>query len=166
MKRFAIILLLLAVAVTNSVFAQSRAAAGFDKLKSLVGEWVAEGPEGPVNVSYQMASGGSALIETRTPTNEPSMVTIFHLDGDKLMMDHYCSAGNQPRMRAEVSTGEVKKINFTFIDVTNLANPSAGHMRGLTFSFADEDHFTQVWMWREGGKDTSSTFNMKRKARR
>lgn len=166
MKRFVIILVSLAVVATNSAFAQSRAAAGLDKLKSLAGEWMAEGPEGLVNVSYQITSGGTALIETRTPANEPSMVTIFHLDGDNLMMEHYCSAGNQPRMRAELRAGDLKKITFTFIDVTNLAKPSAGYMRGLMFSFVDEEHFTQVWTWREGGKDTSSTFNMKRKARR
>jgi hypothetical protein len=53
------------------------------------------------NVSYQLISGGAAIMERIMPPNEPSMVSIYHLDGDKLMMTHYCSAGNQPRMQAE-----------------------------------------------------------------
>jgi hypothetical protein len=147
----------------NSVLAQSKAADGFEALTSLVGEWQGKGPDGrPLAVSYEILSGGSALMETRTPTKEPSMVTVFHLDGDQLMMTHYCSIGNQPRMRADAATAELKTLNFTFVDVTNMAHPSDGHMRGLTFTFEDDDHITQVWTWRQEGNDTPATFHLER----
>ena len=166
MKRCLSILLSLAVITlsANSVLAQSQAAAGFDRLKLLVGEWQGETPDGqPLTVSYEILSGGSALMETRPPAKEPSMVSVFHLDGDQLMMTHYCSVGNQPRMRADVPAGEIENLSFTFVDMTNLAKPSDGHMRNLTFSFQDNDHVTQVWTWRQDGKDTPSTFNLERK---
>jgi hypothetical protein len=165
MKRFASVLLSLTIITfsTNLTLAQSQAAAGFEKLKSLVGEWQGQGPHGTTNVSYQLVSGGSALVETTVPPNEPSMVTLYHLDGDKLMMTHYCSIGNQPRMRAEVPAGEVKNLSFAFVDVTNMANTSQGHMRHLTFTFQEQDHITQVWTWRQDGKDMPATFNLERK---
>ncbi|MCI0490515.1 MAG: hypothetical protein L0229_28310 [Blastocatellia bacterium] len=155
-------LLLITVAV-HTVSAQSQAAAGFEKLKSLEGEWQGKGPVGPVTISYHIASGGMALIETLKEENAPSMVTLYHLDGDKLVMTHYCSDGNQPSMRAEVPAGEIKTLNFTFVSVSNLARPSAGHMRELALTFEDPDHFTQMWTWRENGKDAQSAFKMERK---
>jgi hypothetical protein len=149
---------------TKSISAQSKAAAGFEKLKALAGEWHGKGPDGqPVKVTYQVASGGSALIEKREPAQEPDMISVFHIDGDKLMMAHYCSAGNQPRMRAEAPAGEIKNLNFTFVDVTNLTKPTAGHMRQLSFTFQDNDHMIQVWTWREDGKDMPAMFELERK---
>ena len=166
MKRCTVILLSIAALTLSmdSVSAQSKAAAGFEKLKSLAGEWNGKGPDGQlVKVTYQIVSGGSALIEQRKPAQEPDMVSVFHLDGDKLMMAHYCSAGNQPRMRAEAPSGEIKNLNFTFVDVTNLTKPTNGHMRQLSFTFQDNDHMIQVWTWREGGKDMPARFELERK---
>ncbi len=166
MKRF--LLLMLAVIVitltSHSVLAQSKATPGFERLKSLVGEWQGKGPDGQqVNVSYQVISAGSVLVETLQSGTEPNMVTLYHLDGDKIMVTHYCSIGNQPRMVADAPAGEIKNLNFKFVDVTNLAKPSAGHMRNLAVTFEDKDHIKQVWTWREDGKDQLTTFNLERK---
>jgi hypothetical protein len=159
----------------NTALAQNTTATGFDKLKSLAGEWEAVGPDGaPVKISYEIISGGAAVMETRAPANEPSMVSIFHLDGDKLVMTHYCSAGNQPhmqadphmqaeRMQTEIQRGEIKALNFSFVSITNLSKPADGHMRKLSYTFRDKDHITQVWTWREAGKDAAATFDLVRK---
>lgn len=165
MKQFVSVLLSLTLIAfsVNAVSAQSRAAAGLEKLKTLAGDWQGKGPEGSISVSYEIASGGTALIETRRPASEPDMVTLFHLDGDKLVMTHYCSVGNQPSMRADVPAGDIKALRFTFVSVSNLVRPTAGHMRGLAFTFEDAEHFTQVWTWRENGKDSQATFKMERK---
>ena len=32
------------------------------------------------------------------------MISMLHLDADRLLMTHYCGAGNQPRMQAEASS--------------------------------------------------------------
>ncbi|MGH7494228.1 MAG: hypothetical protein ACREOO_17800 [bacterium] len=175
MKRFASILLSFTIAAlsVNPVRAQSnaaaeraaddRAAAAFEQLKSLAGEWHGQGPHGLTRVSYQIVSGGMAVMETIIPPNEPTMVTLYHRDGDQLMMTHYCSGGNQPRMRAEAPAGEIKNLNFAFVDVTNLTKPTDGHMQKHALSFQDQDHITSVWTWRQDGKDTPSTFILARK---
>ncbi len=148
---------------TKGQAAQDWAAAGFEKLKSLAGEWQGQGPHGLTKVSYQVVSGGTAVMETMVPEHEPSMVTLYHRDGDRFMMTHYCSSGNQPRMRAEATGGEFKSLNFTFIDITNLAKPADGHMQELVLNFQSKDQFTSVWTWRQDGRDTPSTFVLERK---
>ena len=143
------------------VKAQNSASEGYEKLKSLEGEWKGIGPNDlQLNVTYEIVSGGQAVIETRVPVGEPSMVTVFHLDGDALMMTHYCSAGNQPRMRATVLSDKI--VDFTMIDVTNLATPNEGHMHGLRFDFEDDTHFRQLWMWRQNGSDGPAAFQLER----
>ena len=91
------------------------------------------------------------------------MVSVYHLDGGVLRMTHYCSAGNQPRMRAEAPSGEIKQLRFVFVDATNLAKSSDDHIRGLTLTFQDKDHITQEWAVREGGKDFLTTLKLERK---
>ena len=80
--------------------------AGFEKLKPLVGNWQGKSSEGkPVAITYALVSDGSALMETLRAGSEPEMVTVYYPDGDRLMMTHYCSMHNQPRMRADTTEG-------------------------------------------------------------
>ena len=142
---------------------QSKPATGFDRLKSLVGEWEAKAESGnSVQVSYKLVSGGSALSEVLAPAGEPEMLTVYNLDGKHLMLTHYCSAGNQPRMRAAAPAGAIKRLVFSFFDSTNLPDPSRGHMHRVMFTFEDSDHFTQEWTWREKGRDTPAVFHFTR----
>ena len=158
----AIMICVVACFFATGVWAQSNSA--FDKLKALEGDW--EGvryDDQAVELSYRLMSNGSALVETLKSANEPSMVTVYHLNGDKVMMTHYCSVGNQPRMVANGSSGSQNEINFEFLDVTNMKSSSDGHMVGLKFIFEDQDHFKQVWTWSEGDKQAPGTFEFKRR---
>ena len=154
--------LLSGVASAQKESSKGQGAAAFEKLKSLAGEWQGQGPHGMTKFSYQIVAGGSAVLETMMPHDEPSMITLYHLDGDRLMLTHYCSSGNQPRMRAEAAAGEIKSLDFTFVDVTNLSPPSAGHMHKLAITFQGRGHFTQVWTWRQEGKDMPTIFTLER----
>ncbi|MBL8186616.1 MAG: hypothetical protein JNK38_01340 [Acidobacteria bacterium] len=164
-KLISIIFLLSVVALfAVSAQAQSKAAPAFDKLKALAGEWQGKTLEGTTGkVNYRIASGGSAVIETLMPANEPEMVSVYHRDGDSLVLTHYCSAGNQPRMRAEVPTGDINKLEFKFVDATNLKHATDGHINHMTITFQDKDHITVVWVWREKGKEVPMTINLERK---
>lgn len=150
--------------LAQNTAAPARAAHAFDKLKALAGDWQGTGSDGKMRtVSYEIVAGGTTLVETLTPEHEPSMVSLYHRDGEKLMMTHYCSAGNQPRMRAEIPSNDFNKLDFVFVDATNLAQPSEGHIHGLTLTFEDADHLAQTWTWSENGKEVSDTFKLSRK---
>ncbi len=163
MKRnLSLICLLIPFLLSCSIFAQSSSSTGFEKIKSLAGNWEGKGHDNQMtSVSYEIISGGTAVMEVLNEGEDDNMVTIYHLDGDKLLMTHYCSSGNQPRMKAEMK--DVNNVDFTFVDATNLAKSTDGHMHKLSFSFADNNNFSQTWTWAEDGKEMPATFNWKRK---
>lgn len=149
--------------LAQSSLAESKASAGLDPLKFLVGDWQGKGPDGKlIQASYQFTSGGTSLLETITPGQEPSMTTLYHLDGHHLMLTHYCSLGNQPRMIADIPRGEINTLRFAFLDATNLESPTAPHMHRVTFAFQDNDHFTQEWVLSKDGKEQPMAFRFER----
>src|SRR5262249_8474112 len=84
--------------------------AAFERLKGLVGAWVgAEDGEmskkGALVARYALPGGGTALVEPVFPGSAREMVTVYHADGNDLVLPHYCMEGNQPRMRARHATG-------------------------------------------------------------
>ncbi|MCG8603898.1 hypothetical protein MJD09_02735 [bacterium] len=132
-------------------------------LKASTGEWQGTRADGKaVTVTYDLISNGSTVVERIMPEGEPNMMTMYHLDGDRLIMTHYCAAQNQPRMRAESGKNDPKSIKFTFFDATNMANETDGHMHSLELSFRDDDKLNHVWTWRENGQENPVGFELKR----
>jgi hypothetical protein len=133
------------------------AAASFARLKSLAGEWKGESGKGKkVRLTYQVIAGGTAVLETfRWEGSDADMTTVYHLDGDTLMLTHYCVSNNQPRMRAAspAAAADANVLQFDFIDGTNLANPGAGHMHKATLRFLDGDRIGNAWTYFKDGKD-------------
>ncbi len=154
MKRWIVLLCALPLSIPFLYAASpaSKDQPDFERLKSLVGVWEAEGPHGTARISYTVVSAGSTVMETIDDSDHaPMMVTMYHLDGDKLMMTHYCSAGNQPRMRLVSSTPT--DLTFEMFDATNLASPNDAHMRKVVISWTDKDHITAAWTMSKDGKD-------------
>ena len=127
------------------------AAAAFSRLKSLVGEWEADTQMGKVHVSYELVAGGTSLLERESGEKMPVMLTLFHVDGDRLMLTHYCMAGNQPRMQAKRFDAAAGDLEFQFLDATNL-KPGAGHMHNARYRIGDDGHFQAEWQFYENGK--------------
>lgn len=93
--RTILVSLVLAAMLAAPSAAQSDSAAAFEKMKSLAGEWEGKTSDGKIaRLKYEVTSGGSALVETLSTEEEYSMVTVYHRDGNRLMMTHYCGAGN------------------------------------------------------------------------
>lgn len=157
-------LLVLFVGITFFAAGPARggdASATFDNLKALAGEWQGKNSEGgAINASYQVMSGGSAVVETLKPAEEPSMVTVYHLDGNILRMTHYCGAGNQPRMKS--SALGPRSVTFDFVDATNLAKPTDGHMINLKVDFLSKDSVRHKWTWLDNGEKHNHVFELKR----
>lgn len=125
--------------------------AAFARLKTLAGEWEANTSMGKMHLSLEVIAGGTALVQRDSGENMPVMLTVYHLDNGRLMLTHYCMAGNQPRMVArafDASTGDLK---FDFLDGTNLT-PASGHMHDASFHIADNDHFSDNWDFYENGQ--------------
>jgi hypothetical protein len=162
-----VIILTAVLAITISLqraSADALAPADFGPLTTLIGSWQGTSSDGKtVQVEYHLTSGGSSLLETIRMSGKPDMTTMYHLDRGRLMLTHYCSMGNQPRMSAEMPKASAKTVNFNFVDATNLASPSDPHMHRVTFTFVDQDHVNQDWYLSKEGKETPHTFTLERK---
>jgi len=126
--------------------------AAFARLKTLAGEWEAETRMGKAHLSYEVIAGGTALVEKETAEKMAAMLTVYHLDGERLLMTHYCMAGNQPRMQAKAFNPESGELEFQFLDATNLTGPGAGHMHNATFRLVDYSHLVTSWDFYEDGQ--------------
>jgi len=150
MKLKAFTIATLFVAISVPVLSAPNAKTSFESLKTLAGQWEAKDPSGKEQtITWKVVSAGSVLMESM---QEESMVTMYHVDNNRLMLTHYCSAQNQPRMAAKVSD-DGKTFTFDFIDGTNIASPDDGHMRKLVLTIQDKDHFSEHWFFAQKGKD-------------
>ncbi|HEX2715156.1 MAG TPA: hypothetical protein VHM88_23495 [Candidatus Acidoferrales bacterium] len=157
-------------------FAQSDAHRSFDKLKTLAGSWEATvttdppqiGMEHPVTqVTLRVTSRGNAIVheikEAGTPddpTKYDHPVTMLYLDGDRLLLTHYCDAGNRPRMVARTSPDE-KRVEFEFLDLSG--GNEYGHMYHAVFTIIDANHHTEDWTYMmPGDKPIRAHLDLKR----
>jgi hypothetical protein len=138
-----------------------------ESLKKLAGEWTGKGlhsdHEMDAAVTYKVTSGGTALVETLDPGGEHEMVTVYHQDGDNLVLTHYCMLGNQPRMKAEKSEN-AKKLVFQFAGAGNMQSDKDPHMHDMTLEILGNDHIKSTWTFYQDGKPNGkATFDLKRK---
>lgn len=142
------------------------AAESYDQLKTLAGSWTGTNSAGaPLVVSFRETSAGSALLSEVHVGNSAAedMISMFHLDGSRLMLTHYCTAGNQPRMVGHASAAG-RTITFDFLDATNLTNREDGHMWRVIISMLDSNHHTETWVYIDHGKQMTEVYDLHRTA--
>jgi hypothetical protein len=157
----ALIVAVFALAAVGS--AQTDAQKAFDAIKNMPGTWEGKTTDGQsIRVDFKVTAAGSAVMSEILGHDD--MISMFHLDGpNRLLLTHYCAAGNQPRMQASVSP-DGKTITFTFVDATNLATPDAGHMQRMILTLLDENHHTEEWVFTDHGHEHRQVFDLRRKA--
>jgi hypothetical protein len=150
--------LTLSIAVLMSLstvaFAQSDAQKSFDKLKTLAGSWEGHVTTVPqqadiegklMQVSLRATSMGNAVMHEMTVAGRPDdPITMLYLDGDRLLLTHYCDAGNRPRMIGKMSL-DGRTVEFDFLDVAG--STQHGHMHHAVFTVLDANHHTEDWTY-------------------
>jgi hypothetical protein len=138
----------------------------FEKLKTLVGEWVKADKDGKptdeVLTVFKLTGGGSALQETIHPNSPMEMVSVYHMDGADLVLTHYCMLGNQPHMKAD-GKGDAGKVAFKFASASNLKSDKDMHMHDVSYTFVDKDNLKAEWTHYNDGKPAGNVvFDAKR----
>jgi hypothetical protein len=148
MRKLTILIILVATAVVvlaqdnppKPAAAQSDAKKAFEKMKTLAGSWQGKVMEIPINFTIRAASSGTAILhEGDTSAGGPPKheITMFYLDGDRLLATHYCDAGNRSRWEGKMSP-DGKAIEFSFLDV---AGPTrGGYLKDMVITMIDADH--------------------------
>jgi len=65
-------------------------------------------------------------------------------------------------MQGEISP-DGKTITFNFVDGTNIAKPTDGHMQKMVLTVQDQDHFSEKWIFGGGGQEHTMTLQYTRK---
>lgn len=162
----------LAIAVlalsTAAAFAQTNAQKSFTTLKTLAGSWdgtlsgTGTDMDGKVmHVTLRVTSTGNALMhEMNGLAGRPDdPITMFYVDGDRVMLTHYCDAGNRPRM-AGVLGPDGKTLDFEFVDVAG--STQYGHMHHVMLAMGDANHHTEEWTFMEGDKPIHARLDLHR----
>jgi hypothetical protein len=125
---------------TVAVATAPSAATVFKQLGALIGEWEGKFDNGRVHrVTYRFTARGHALVETWTLSPTSESITIYHLDGDKLIADHYCPQGNVPRLEMTAMAGD--KFSFAFRDGTNLGVAGKTHQHSFWLQIKSADEY-------------------------
>jgi hypothetical protein len=132
------------------------AKAAFERLKTLQGTWESAGTQGQkATTTFELVARGTVLSERYANPALPGggeMLTAYHVDGDALMLTHYCIANNQPTLRAARFDAGRGEFQFEFVRAANLASADAGHMRRARYQLDDANHFVTEWEYYENGK--------------
>ena len=124
------------------------------KLTALEGEWILLDENGTstgvVGAVFKATANGSAVSEVMMPGGDHEMLNVYHADGDRVLMTHYCAAGNQPRLEI-VPAGE-NRLELRFESITNLAHDGANHMHQADFQLRGPDRLTTYWYSMKDGK--------------
>ncbi len=161
MKSLRMVLAGALVFLAAAAWAQSDAQKSFEKIKSLAGTWEGKvttdppmadmGNNSSVQITMRITSRGNALVHEMKgvgsdddPKKNDHPVTMFYVDGDRLMLTHYCDAGNRPRMAARASA-EGKPIEFDFLDLSG--GTQFGHMDHAVFTQVDANHHVEEWTY-------------------
>ncbi|MCI0414992.1 hypothetical protein L0222_19635 [bacterium] len=131
------------------------ARSAFELYKTLDGKWIGKSTKGwKEEVTFRIIAGGSVVTETSFDAHpNETMLTTVLLDNDRLLLTHYCVAGNQPRLQLTSYDRESKTLVFTFLDATNLPSRDKGHMDKVVIHFLDRDHVTSQWTWYQDGNE-------------
>ena len=155
--------------VVTAASAQQKAAS-FDQVAKLAGEWrladdngnVIEG-EHAASTRFDVSSGGKVIREIMFAGQPHEMTNVYHMDGQDLVVTHYCAVGNQPRMRAaQVAPG---RIVFKLDQVTNFTAKDQTCMGGLALEIPDQDTVREVWTHFQSGKAGEPTVITLRRVR-
>ena len=125
MKRSRICLSLLLILTAGTAAAEDTptaragtAQAAFDRLKTLEGTWhgtASGGGEGEgqgeatVTHVFRNSAAGTVVMETMNPGSDHEMINMYHLDGDDLVLTHYCASFSGSRL---VPPAKSKRISF------------------------------------------------------
>jgi hypothetical protein len=156
-KRIALLSLLVVASASFALAGpdEPKTASRLDAIKALAGTWETKSEEGQPGaaVSYRVTSAGSAVMETLFAGTPKEMITMYTMDGDDLVLTHYCAMGNQPHMKAlaaKDATG-VNVIQFEYASGGNMKSRDEMHMDSLTMTFTDATHLRHDWtMWKDG----------------
>src|SRR5713101_594048 len=140
---------------------QSDAQKAFEIMKTMAGSWEGNIVGMSTHITIRVTSNGNAILhEATAPGRTDNPITMFYVDGDRLLLTHYCDAGNRPRMVGKISP-DGKTVEFDFLDIAG--STEYGHMHHAVFTIIDANRHTEDWTYMmPGDKPMHAHFELQR----
>ncbi|HVU86066.1 MAG TPA: hypothetical protein VHD36_02015 [Pirellulales bacterium] len=128
----------------------------FEFLKTLTGEWERTGDEHDhgghsQKTSFRPTAAGSAVMETIFEGEPMEMISIYHMDGDELLLTHYCALQNAPILKF-VKSDKPGEIKFAFHGGTNFDPKTDAHVHEGVMQIKDANTLELSFVGYSDGK--------------
>ena len=139
----------------------SDAQQAFEKMKTLAGSWQGNVMGMTVQETIRVTSRGNAILHEMTSSAMPdNPITMIYVDGDRLLLTHYCDSGNRPRMEGKM-LADGNSFEFNLVDITG--NTDRGFMNRVAFTIVDANHHSEESTWTlPGNKSFRATVTLQR----
>ena len=142
-----------ATSVAQTVSQPSDAQKMFDQMKTFAGTWQGKIMGISINVTFRLTSSGTAILhEANTDGGGPPKheITMFYVEGDRLLATHYCDGGNRARFEGKMSP-DGKTSEFNFLDVAG--STRGGLVKRMVFTTIDANkHVVEFTFIKPDGK--------------
>lgn len=147
--------------------AHSSPADVFDQLKAMEGRWMAnaeqtegepmpdEAPAMTAVHDFSVTAAGSVVMEVMGAGTDHEMVNMYHMDGDDLVLTHYCAAQNQPTMMLDTEMLADGKKHFAFTGGSNLDVAVDQHIHAASWDWQDDGSAVADWTGWNGGEQAA-----------
>jgi hypothetical protein len=130
-------------------------------LKGLEGKWVVQGgEEGVFGWEFDVTSRGGVIIERLKVGTPTEMTTIYNLDNEILVGNHYCQLQNQPNLTAVTSETEGDLHFLCNGKVGNTQSHDELHMHGVHFQKKDTSLLIWMDMFKDGKLDFETRYEL------
>jgi len=138
----------------------------FTRLKAMEGSWdakveliagEAEEETGPLTArhDFRVSGAGTVVMETMGAGSDHEMINMYHMDGDDLVLTHYCAGGNQPTMKLDREMLAQGKLHFDFTGGTNLDPALDDHIHSATLDWNEDGTVSSDWTSWSGGAEAA-----------
>lgn len=164
---FSVFVMLVAIVSAGPGFAGGvEASAVFDRLKSLAGTWegtpeaqgeieAGEHENAKVKHVFEVSAAGTVVMETMGPGTDHEMINMYHLDGNDLVLTHYCAGGNQPTMKLDREMLADGKMHFGFTGGSNVDPAVDDHIHSATLGWNEDGSVVSDWTAWSGGEEAA-----------
>ena len=130
----------------------------FETFNGFEGKWTIRSGQKALPIEMTYDSGSKESIVTEQFGKE---LSVIYLDGENLLMTHFCNVGNQPRLRLKEG-GQPGVLEFDMFDITNAKTPGDAHVQKIIYKVVDDKHLELEIVWRKGNSEESEKYSLTR----
>lgn len=142
------------------------AGACFARLQTMAGSYEVdfEGQSEPSKVIWDNVSGGHAISEKLNAGTPHEMVSLYFLEGENLVVTHYCAIGNRPTLRLDRARSTRDEWFFDYDPATTGIDPkSDAHIHAAHFKWLDGGSLDAEWVfWMDGAEQHRKVFQLRK----